>query len=201
MKKAPVALVWAVAAGSVLGASDSFELIKEKLGAEGCSYYEFISIVESDVFDDADTASGFACLASDGRYNVKVADEQYVYDLAYLYTYSASSNQVIIETPDSGAVAGEELSFITRLDDVYTTTAVTAGKRYHLVRQPDAVGDYPDSLDVLIDAQNLLLKQIRYFDVNGDLNIILFTVQDYGLPCADSLFRLMAPDSVETVRL
>lgn len=153
--------------GTVTG--DSFDEIKTLLSRKGCRLLEFISIIESDIFELVDSTYGRAYLASDGRYNINVGDEQYLYDLKNLYSYLVSNNQVLIEKAEKAA--NEEVAFITKLDEIYETFIIKADEEYRLVKKPEIAGDYRDTLIVVIDHKKLELKQIEYFDVNDFLKV------------------------------
>lgn len=181
--------------------ADSFDEVKQKLGRSGCHYFEFLSIIESDIFDQVDTATGTAYISSDGRYNITVADENYVYDLVSTYTYSESTGQVIIEKIDSSRPVGEEISFILKLDETYKTSMAGEKNTYNLYKLETGATAYPDSLRVEIDKGQLQLKQFEYFDVNEELNRITFLKYNYEKDCDSTLFEPDYPDSAEVIRL
>lgn len=181
--------------------ADSFNQVKSKLSGPGCLLLEFISIIESDVFDQVDSARGTAYLAHDGRYNVMLGLDQYLYDHEHVYTYSGSSNQVVIEKIDSGLHVNRYVSLITRLDDFYETYPIEPGHRYRLVRKPGMAGDHPDSMIVSIDPASLEMERIEYLDVNDELNRIVFVSQKSETNCDENRFQPAFPDSVERVKL
>ena len=87
-----------------VGGADSFDRIKADLANSDCSRFEFISILESSIFDVVDSTEGEAYIAADGRYHIKLAGDRFLFDGVHLYNYSEENNQVLIETPDSGYV-------------------------------------------------------------------------------------------------
>ncbi|MFQ5452877.1 MAG: outer membrane lipoprotein carrier protein LolA [Candidatus Zixiibacteriota bacterium] len=178
---------------------DSFDKIKKHLSQEGCHSFSFISIITSDIFEQTDTTHGTAYLASDGRYNLIIGDEQFLYDLEYVYSYSISNNQIIIENADVAVV--DEISFLTKLDEIYETYILNPNKKYQLVKRKNITGDYKDTLTVMIDRKKLLLKQIEYYDVNNELNMIVILKQNYMTDCDENKFEPTFPDSVERVKL
>ena len=188
-------LFWCVAG------ADDFDKIKSDLSRVGCHDFEFIAVLESDIFDQIDSTFGAAYIASDGRYSLEIADESYVYDLEYVYSYSESSGQVIIEKAGDSAPAGEEFSFIMFLDECYDTYNTETKNRYRLIKHSDASVAYPDSLTVLIDSELLQLKHFEYFDVNEELNRIELLKQQYWPECDSGRFVPDFPDSAEVIRL
>ena len=52
--------------GSSFG-GDRFDDLKKELSSAECSYFEFISITESDIFESVDSINGSAWMARDGR--------------------------------------------------------------------------------------------------------------------------------------
>lgn len=181
--------------------ADDFDQVKQKLGRSGCHYFEFYSIIESDIFDQVDTALGTACIASDGRYNITVADENYVFDLERTYTYSESSGQVIIEKVDPSMPVGEEIAFVLKLDETYKTVAGKKKDTFELYKRGTGAAAYPDSLYVEIDSGQKELKQFEYFDVNEELNRIVFKKYDFEAECDSTAFIPVYPDSAEVIRL
>ncbi len=182
-------------------AADSFDRIKKDLELAGCRKLEFVNTVKSSVFDIVDSILGTAWLASDGRYNITIGDDQYICDLKNVYSYSADNNQVVIESVDSATYSDDEISFVLKLDELYTTHPLKLNYQYRLVRKDDAAGDFPDSMVVTIDSAMYLLKQIDYYDVNDELNSIYLIKQEYHPLCRPELFVPDFPDSVERVRL
>ena len=194
-------VVWCVMSIASGAIADEFQTVKDNLSRPGCHYFEFVSIVHSNVFDDIDSAHGTAYMASDGRYNIKIADDQYLCDGEFHYSYNVGSNQVIIEPSASGSAADEEFYFIVRLDELYHSQTVETGKRYRLLRREDAGGEYPDSMDVDINAKRKSLEQIEFYDINDDLNVIRFFEHDYFEKGEPAWFEADFPDSVEKVKL
>ncbi len=182
------------------GAED-FDRIKSDLGRAGCHDFEFIAVLESDIFDQVDSTFGTAYIASDGRYSLKIADESYVYDLKSVYSYSESSGQVIVEKAGGSAATGEEFSFIMFLDECYDTYDTKTKNSYRLIKHSDASVAYPDSLTVVIDPEHLLLKHFEYLDVNEELNRIELLKQQYRPECDCQRFVPDFPDSAEVIRL
>ncbi len=202
MKKLKVVLlgVSLLMPGLSLRAADSFERIKADLANSDCSRFEFVSILESSIFDIVDSTEGEAYIASDGRYHITLAGDQYLFDGAHLYSYSEENNQVVIETPDSGYVRSDEISYITRLDDYYQTIEVTPDSQYRLLKRPGVVGDIPDSMTVTVNSSRMMLELITYFDVNEELNRIVIRNQTVESKCAQSSFEPAFPDSAETIK-
>ncbi len=181
--------------------ADDFDKIKEDLGRAGCHDFDFIAVLESDIFDQIDSTFGTAYIASDGRYSLEIADESYVYDLEYVYSYSESSGQVIIEKAGDSAPTGEEFSFIMFLDECYDTYNTGKKNSYRLIKHSDASVAYPDSLTVLIDPKRLQMEYFEYFDVNEELNRIELLKQQYQPDCDLKRFVPDFPDSAEVIKL
>ncbi len=183
------------------GDQDRFEIVKKQLTEAACTRIEFLSIIESDIFDLVDTAEGSAYLARDGRFRVAVGMDLYLYDLQRLYSYSSENNQVVIEDVTGGADVGKEVSFIVHFDELYETRVIEAGRSYQLVKKSDRATDTPDSLTVYLAPDTLVLERLEYLDVNEEPNVIIILHQGTDTRCEDSQFQPRFPDSVETVRL
>jgi hypothetical protein len=181
--------------------ADSFDTIKKRLAEAGCVGLSFLSIVESDIFESCDTVKASATISEDGRYVVDLGNDHYLYDRTHLYSYSRDNNQVTIERARDNGTAGQEISFITRLDELYAVNPLTPNQTYRLVKRKSGNDNIPDSLVVGVRPDTTLLDWIEYCDVNGELNRIVFLDQTSSEICSDSLFVPSYPDSVERVRL
>jgi hypothetical protein len=186
---------------SMTEGADRFERIKADLSTATCTRFEFLSIIESDVFDQTDSVYGMAYVAHDGRFNVVVGDDRYLFTGADLYSYSAENNQVVIERAADTEAVSREISFITRLDEYYKTQVRKPDNHYHLVKRDSVSGNVPDSVDVFLSRQELRLDRLEYFDVNDERNLILLLKQESDTTCRTDEFEPSFPDSVEKVRL
>lgn len=187
-------------AASTVGA-DSFDEIKADLAGASCVEFEFISILESAVFDEVDSSFGNAVLASDDRYRIAINNDLYLFDLEHVYSYSADNNQVVIEIPQSDNPIGEEIGYIKHLDDFFTSKVIQADREYHLTKKRHGYSGIPDSLSVFIDSANSRLEQIIYYDLNDDLSRIVIINQVTSKTCDTGIFKASFPDSVDTVEL
>jgi len=179
---------------------DCFEKIKKSLSEAGCSQFEFLSILESDVFETTDTTSGSAYLAADGRYSVMVGRESYFNTGNRLYSYSREHNQVTVERADPKLVQ-ENISFVTRLDDYYETEVISLNEEYRLKKIDHHVRSIPDLMQVFIDCDDLQLRELRFKDHNEDLNHIVILRQETDSECDEQMLVPDYPDSVEVVEL
>jgi len=64
--------------GSGLSQADPLEELKKNMSEADCSRFEFISILESEIFDSVDSTLGSALIASDGRYRVTIGPDEYL---------------------------------------------------------------------------------------------------------------------------
>ncbi len=186
---------------SISAAADRFGAIKEQLAQAACTRFEFVSIIESEIFDVTDSATGTAYIARDGRFNVTLGEDRYLFDLSFMYSYSAENNQVVIEKVSDKEGVSREISFITRLDELYETHTIQPGKSYRLLKRPGEKGDIPDSLTIFIAPDSLQLERLEYLDINEERNVIVILKQQTGKDCDDEQFEPAFPDSVERIRL
>ncbi|MFQ6007974.1 MAG: hypothetical protein ACE5K8_03395, partial [Candidatus Zixiibacteriota bacterium] len=136
-----------------------------------CIRFEFRSIVESDVFEQVDSIDGMAYLAHDGRFNITMGLDRYLFDGNNLYNYSAENNQVVIEPVDDTELASREISFITKLDRFYNSQTIKPDSLYRLLKKSGVKGDIPDSIVVSIDRQELKLDRLSYYDLNEERTV------------------------------
>lgn len=184
-----------------LFAADRFETIKKDLAASKCTYFSFLSTIESSVFDQVDSAQGYAYIEDDGKYHVQVGSDEYIYDRHHLYTWSKANNQVTVETADDGGAGTDQVSFVTRLDEFFSTKPVKKGEEYRLIRKPGKSRNLPDTMLVYLDSAAPRISEIEYRDINGEINRLHFTDQQTSLDCDSSRFLPNFPDSVEVIKL
>ena len=123
-------------------------------------HYQFISVIESDIFETVDSTYGEAHIAKNGQYNISIGDETYVYDLKHYFTFVASNNQLIIEKSDGSS--NDDILFITKLDEFYKSYILHPDSVYRLVKKEKVIGDFPDSLIVKADKKNQEIQEISY---------------------------------------
>ena len=181
-------------------ADDGFEKLKAKLAGAKCVRFDFLSILESDIFEGVDTTLGTAYLAADGRYFVTLGEDEYLYNLKLLYSYSKVNNQVTVEKMDDRT--GEEVVFVMQLDSLYNSTPIKKNFEYHLVKKDSVFeSNIPDSMLLFMDPDRLVLQKIEYYDVNEELNRVVFLKQVLEPACDESRFQPQFPDSVEIIKL
>ena len=180
--------------------SDALEAVKSKFSNGDCTYFEFATIIESQIFGVIDTIYGSAYIAKDGRYKIEIGSDVFLYDGSFLYTFFLETNQLIIEKPDSGKLVSDEISFVIKLDKWYDSKANSMNS-YALKKKKGVEGDIPDSLELITNVVDSTIVEIRYIDVNEDINRVEFLKQQTDSSCSDKRFEPAFPDSVEKVKL
>jgi hypothetical protein len=179
---------------------DRLDILKLQFARADCVSFQFLSIVESGVFERSDTAEAEATIAEDGRYLINLGRDQYLYDLEFLYSFSSDNNQLTIDRVN-GMEAHEELSFVKRLDEFYRSFVLKPDSQYRLLKSSAQESNIPDSLLLFLRSDSLVLDRIEYYDINEELNRIIFLEQIVHDTCQDLLFAPDYPDSVEVIRL
>ncbi len=192
--------LWVFCLSAASGA-DRFDEVKAKLAEAVCTRFEFRSIVESSVFDQVDSMDGTAYLAHDGRFNITLGPDQYLFDGTNLYSYSAENNQVVIEQLDDTEMVSKEISFITKLDKFYNTQSIKPDSLYRLLKKAGVKGDIPDSITVSVARRELKLDHLEYYDVNDERTVIVILNQQPDTVCSKREFQPVFPDSVERLKL
>lgn len=182
-------------------AADRFSEIKKSLSEANCTHLEFLSIIESNIFDQVDTAEGWADIGRDGRYRIAVGTDEYLAADGKLYSYSKRHKQVTVEQLPPDMDRSTEISFVIRLDDFFKTVILRPDSSYALYRTSDDVVGLPDSLTVTLKADKTEIEQIAYIDINGELNRIEFRSIVPSLSCDPAKFEPDYPDSVKVIRL
>ena len=180
--------------------SNNLEAVKSKFSNGDCTYFKFANIIESKIFGVIDTIHGSAYIAVDGRYKIEIGSDVYLYDGSLLYTYFWETNQVIIEQPDSGKLVSDEISFVIKLDEWYDSKA-NSKNSYALKKKEGIEGDIPDSLELITNNEDSTIAEIRYFDINEDINRVKFLKQKTDSSCSARRFEPDFPNSVEKVKL
>lgn len=197
----PILLGLAVPGATTVSDMDDFTAIKQQLADAGCIRLEFTSIIESDIFDTVDSTDGEACLASDGRYRISLGDDEYLYDGKLLYTYSADNNQVTVEKLDTTIENSQEVTFLSRLDELYETMPTNDRNRYHLRLREAPEADLPGSMTVLVGGDPPVIQSLEFYDINDDFNQLILYHQQLDSACAEDDFVPDFPESAETVKL
>ncbi len=200
MRKIALGALCVILLTAINADADSFDRIRDDLNKAACVSLEFISIIESDIFESVDSVNGTAYLSGDGRYFLQVGEDIYLYDLTSTYSYSAENNQVVIESVGAGGGVSEEISFITNLSELYNSRVIHPDSVYHLTKLPGLEGDYPDSLTLVVDRRLSRLAQMEYYDINEELNRVIILRQDLFDHCLETRFKPAFPDSVERVK-
>ncbi len=195
----PLTVLGLMAATAI--AADSFEKVKSQFANATCVHIEFISIIDSDIFNTVDSIYGVADIAQDGRFYVRIGAEEYLYDNQNLYTYSVHTNQVIIDQPLNNLFAGSEIAMITRMNEYYDTETIQTDASYRLYKKRAEDTGLPDTVTVQLQEDTGQIAWLRYLDINRDPNTILMRHQRVSDDCDSSLFIPSFPDSAERVRL
>jgi outer membrane lipoprotein-sorting protein len=187
--------------GPSIGLADTFDTIKANLRKSPCVGIAFTSIIESSVFQTIDTSVGRADFGQNGKYRIELGNDRYLFDGTDLYSYSGDNQQVIIERVEKNEQFGSEVSFVTRLDEIYKTTILHPDSTYHLVKKTRGYANVPDSMVVTIDRKARMIRYIDYLDINEERTRIVFLQQSLGDQCDSTLFRPDFPDSVKRIVL
>lgn len=182
-------------------AADRFDDVKKSLSEAVCTHIAFLSIIESNIFDQVDTAEGWADIARDGRYRIAVGTDEYLASNGTLYSYSKRHQQVTVEQLPPDMDRSTEISFVIRLDDFFKTVILHPDSSYKLYRTSDDVVGLPDSLTVTLRSDKAQIEQIEYIDINGELNRIEFLSIEPSDSCDQGRFDPNYPDAVEVITL
>ena len=181
--------------------NDPFANVAATLAEAGCIEVDFLSIIESDIFNTIDSTHGRAILEADGRYNIALGDDRYLFTGAELYSYSAPNNQVVIEQVPPQMIVSDQFSFLTRLDSWYDYSPLDTAGTYRLILKEEIEGDMPDTMTARIDQSTVTLQSLSYQDINDELNRIIILHQSFSDSCAQDLFSPDFPDSADVLRL
>jgi outer membrane lipoprotein-sorting protein len=195
------ALLVLVTVLTAFSAKDPFDQIKKEFRKAACSEIEFISVLESKVFDEVDSTNGLMYLADNGRYWLEIGPDQYLMTHSELYSFSGENNQVTIEQVDTSAQGPSEISLLRRLDELYETHIITPGREYRLIRKSKDSDNLPDTMLVYLDAAGKRLDRLEYKDINGDQNRILIQEYRYQKDCNEKRFEPNFPESAERIKL
>lgn len=181
-------------------ADDPFETIKREMGDADCNRFEFLSILESDVFESCDTVIGEAYLGQDGRYNIMLGADEYTFDGELLYSYSGDQQQVTLERVDYATGGQEQVSFIVRLDEFYTTSPGKKKRTYELTRRDSVNAQIPEQMTVHLNTKGRI-DRLEYFDDNEDFNRIIILKHEMPETCDPGRFTPDYPETVERIRM
>lgn len=185
---------------SVEAEQGRFDKIKHDLATAGCVSVDFLSILESSIFESVDSADGRAVIADDGRYWIMIGADTYLSTGAKLYSYSAANNQVTVEPVAPGAV-NTEITLLQSLDESYKTAILSPDSVFQLTRDSAAAPGLPDSLQVFLTDHGRTIARMEYYDINDELNRIILKALTTAVTCDTSVFVPSFPDSVEVIEL
>ena len=188
-----------VSAVFTLGAT--FDQTKSKLAGSRCVYFQFLSTVDSKVFDSVDSSYCSAYISKDGRFRVEVGPDYYIYNGDSLYSFSWENNQIVIEKPDDSDAVSSEISFVMKLQEWYDSKSMKKKNSYKLTKKKGISGDIPDSMVISINDKTADIKTVEYYDINGDLNHIMILEQAADSTCNGKRFIPEISDSTERIRI
>ncbi|HOP06780.1 MAG TPA: outer membrane lipoprotein carrier protein LolA [candidate division Zixibacteria bacterium] len=197
--KCSVVTALVICCALVVQATDRFDKIKTDLAEAGCVQLEFLSILESDVFDTIDTANGLAYIADDGRFRLRLGEDVYIDDGTERYSYVPENEQIIIEP--SGVAEADQISFLIRIDDHYRTSLIESNRCYRLDLIDSTLTGLPELMTIWITSDEDRIERLEYEDINGDLNRFVLTRQVLDSICDESRFVPDFDDSIERVRI
>ena len=181
-----------------LADDDPLQVLMDRMAAADCCRFEFISILESDVFETVDSTAGTALISAGDRYDITLGPDRYLRTDEFLYSYSGENEQVTLEQVESSIVPEETIRFITQLDRHYLIHPVS--DKYSLVRKPEIDSNLPLMI-VLTLTEAGELGRLEYIDDNGDTNQIVIIEASYQPECDSTAFAPQFPDSTEFIKL
>lgn len=181
-----------------LSDDDPLQLVMDEMAAAECCRFDFISILESDVFDTIDTTVGTALIASDSRYDILLGPDRYLRTGEILYSYSGENEQVTLERVGGSSAQDETIRFITQLDRYYLIHPEDG--HYRLVSKPESESNLPAKITLTL-TESGELGRLEYIDDNGDTNWIVINESLFRLACDSTAFAPDFPESTELIKL
>lgn len=182
-------------------AADRLDATLDRLSSAAAVSWEFLSIVESVIFETTDTTQGAVYIAADGRYRLTLGPDQYSFDGKLLYSYSEIENQVTVEQVSDPDAVRRQVSFLLELRRWYSAAPLDDELAYRLVRRDEDSGDLPDSLNLFLHDSMPGIRLVEFTDQNDDLNQILFVRESLDTVCVSSNIAPDYPDSAEIIRI
>lgn len=182
-------------------AYDKFEIIKSRLDSAAIVRLDLIITIESKIFEEIDTALGRIYFSENGQYYAKINDDIYLFDGTYNWEFSSENNQAtkqklgLTEQPDN------RLSFFKDIDKYYKSTAMEPDRKYKLVKLNETNDALLDSLTIFLNKKGSAISRLEYLDMNGDLNKVYITEEEFLNQPDSNLFKIDLPDSVEIISL
>lgn len=180
---------------------DVFDEIKKDLSQAKCIKLEFISIIESDIFETIDSIPGKSIISNDDKYKISIGDDIYINDKLNLYSYSIENNQVIIEKAENSSESIGEITFLKKLDKLFNTTIIMKNEKYRLTKKINVKSELPDSMLIILNHKKKIIEKIIYSDINDDRNTILIKSIDILSPCVPDDFIPNFPESADRIKL
>ena len=182
-----------------LADNDPLNPVLDRMTQADCCRFEFISILESDVFESVDSTTGTALISADDRYDILLGPDRYLRNSEFLYSYSGENEQVTVEQVESSAVPDETIRFITQLDQYYHIQPLSPCK-YTLTRKADSGSNLPQII-ILTLTESGELDCLEFVDDNGDTNRIVIIASSFQSGCDSAAFVPNFPESTEFIKL
>ena len=182
----------------VLADDDPLHLVLDQMAVAECCHFEFLSILESDVFESVDTTAGTALIGAGSHYNISLGPDRYLRTDEFLYSYSGENEQVTVERVGSTEAPDETIRFITQLDHYYKIKWVT--DKYMLTRKAGLESNLPQMILLTLNESGGL-GRLFYIDDNGDTNRIVIVDSSYRTECDSASFVPDFPNTTEVIKL
>ena len=183
---------------SGLADDDPLHAVLDQMAEADCCRFEFISIIESDVFESVDSTAGTALIGADDRYDLRLGPDRYLRTDEFFYSYSGENAQVTVERVAAAAASDETIRFITRLDHYYEIKWVA--DKYMLTRKADAESSLPKLILLTLNESDGL-GRFFYIDDNGDTNRIVIVASSFSSDCDSAAFVPDFPQATEVIKL
>lgn len=162
---------------------------------------EFLHIVISEFFETADTVQGSILFDTSGRYRTRLGGDEYIFDGHCLWEYSGLYRQATRNCLKTGQRIDDSFLFFTRFSDYYTIEETVADSLYDLRIFPKRKGAAPDSLIVEVSRAESRIVELRYYDINEELNIARLVTESSTATADTTAFGAEFPDSTEIIEI
>lgn len=188
------------------GAQDVLERVKKRYDAIDDAQLRFSQKTRFELSKVEQNVSGTLWMKKNNRYRVETGDQTIVTDGVTVWSYSAATNQVLIDRfkMDENSISPERILMHSPTE--YTPSILgkdKIGKTDVLVLKLVPRNDQSmiKTMKVWVDNATWLIKKVEILDVNGKQTEYLITDLRINSGVKDSLFTYQIPEGVEVVDL
>lgn len=192
-------------AGSI-SAKNIIRNVKKKYEAIQSLKADFKQVYTWELVGETQTLEGTLYLKTGNRYRIETESQIIVTDGNIVWTYSKSTNQVIIDLLNKSEENPLPKDLLFKYSEEYVPHLVgeekiDSNKTYVLNLIPKDEEAFIKSMKIWVDASNWLTIKIEQVDINDNVNTYYVSDIEQNMELSNTLFTFQIPPDAEVVDL